>query len=129
MGGMDAYATSKQAGLATVLEFARETPRLRFSAIEPGFTPGTGLGRDAGVAQRAILKVLSPLSPFITYWSTPKASARMITNVLTGESDATGVYYAETGKPMRGSDQVHDPAFDKRVVSETRALLAKSSKN
>ncbi len=35
--GFDAYATSKQCNLATVLVFARETPRLRFNAVEPGF--------------------------------------------------------------------------------------------
>src|ERR1700689_1492397 len=39
--GGDAYATSKQCNLATVLAFARETPRLRFNAVEPGFSPAT----------------------------------------------------------------------------------------
>jgi len=38
--GFDAYATAKQGNLATVFAFARETPRLRFSAVEPGFNPG-----------------------------------------------------------------------------------------
>ncbi|MBY8877393.1 SDR family NAD(P)-dependent oxidoreductase [Actinacidiphila acidipaludis] len=123
--GMDAYATSKQCNLATVLEFARETPRLRFNAVEPGFNPGTGLGRDAGpVARLALRCVAAPLAPFITYWNTPKRAARMITHVLTDSSDATGVYYDEKGRPMPGSDQVRDPAFDARVVRETRTLLA-----
>jgi NAD(P)-dependent dehydrogenase (short-subunit alcohol dehydrogenase family) len=45
--GMGAYATSKQCELATVFAVAREMPRLRFNAVEPGFSPGTGLGRDA----------------------------------------------------------------------------------
>jgi len=45
--GADAYATSKQCSLATAMAFARETLRLRFNAVEPGITPGTGLGRDA----------------------------------------------------------------------------------
>ena len=70
--GFDAYATSKQCNLATVLAFARTTPRLRFNAVEPGFNPGTGLGRDANVALRLLAKyLLSPLAPFIKYWSTP----------------------------------------------------------
>jgi hypothetical protein len=47
----------------------------------------------------------------------------VITKVLT-ESDTTGVYYDEKGKPMRGSEQVHDPAFQDRYIAETRALLA-----
>jgi len=122
--GYDAYATSKQCDLATVHVFARETPRLRFNAVEPGFNPSTGLGRDANVALRFLAKyVLSPLAPFIKYWSTPKHAARVITEVLTDESDRTGVYYDENGKPMLGSAQVRDPAFADRVVAETRALL------
>ena len=36
MPGFDAYATSKQAILAAAMAFARETPRLRFNAVEPG---------------------------------------------------------------------------------------------
>jgi NAD(P)-dependent dehydrogenase (short-subunit alcohol dehydrogenase family) len=123
--GYDAYATSKQCELATVFAFARETPRLRFNAVEPGFNPGTGLGRDANAFLQFIAKyVLSPLAPLIKYWSTPKRAARVITNVLTGTSDATGVYYDENGKPMLASAQVRDPEFSDRVVAETRDLLA-----
>ncbi|MET7324738.1 SDR family NAD(P)-dependent oxidoreductase [Streptomyces sp. NPDC005549] len=122
--GADAYATSKQGNLATVLAFARETPRLRFNAIEPGFAPGTNLGRDASLLLRLLSKyVLSPVAPLIKYWTNPGTAARVITRILTSESDATGVYYDEKGRPMRGSAQVHDPAFPARVVAETRALL------
>ncbi|MFG2157747.1 SDR family NAD(P)-dependent oxidoreductase [Streptomyces olivaceus] len=122
--GADAYATSKQCNLATVLAFARETPRLRFNAIEPGFAPGTNLGRDANLFLRLLSRhVLSPLAPLIKYWTNPSTAARVITRALTAASDATGVYYDEKGRQMRGSAQVHDPAFNARVVAETRALL------
>ncbi len=122
--GGDAYATSKQGNLAAVLAFARETPRLRFNAVEPGFSPGSNLGRDANVAVRLLSKyVLSPIAPLIKYWSTPKRAARVITTILTADNTATGVYYDEKGHPMDGSDQVRDPAFQERVVTETRALL------
>lgn len=123
--GFDAYATSKQGNLATVFAFARETPRLRFNAVEPGFNPGTSLGRDANAALRFMATyVLSPLAPLIPYWSTPKRAARVLTAVLTAESGATGVYYDENGKPMLASAHVRDPAFAARYVAETRALLA-----
>jgi NAD(P)-dependent dehydrogenase (short-subunit alcohol dehydrogenase family) len=123
--GGDAYATSKQGNLATVLAFARETPRLRFNAVEPGFCPGSDLGRDANLALRLLSKyVLSPIAPLIKYWSNPRTAARVITGVLTAETSGSGVYYDEKGRPMLGSAQVREPEFQDRVVAETRALLA-----
>lgn len=123
--GLDAYATSKQCNLATVLAFARETPRLRFNAVEPGFSPATGLSRDANVLLRFLARyVLSLLAPYIKYWSTPARAAKVITNAVLNESGATGVYYDERGRPMLGSTLVRDPEFQNRVVVETRALLS-----
>ena len=123
--GFDAYATSKQCTLATALEFARETPRLHINAVEPGFMPGTGLGRDANVFLRFLAKyILGPIAPLMKYGSTPKRAARVITEILTDKSGQTGVYFDEKGHPMSGSALVRDPKFDARVVAETRALLA-----
>jgi NAD(P)-dependent dehydrogenase (short-subunit alcohol dehydrogenase family) len=128
--GMDAYATSKQGPLATALAFAREYPRLRFNAIEPGVNPGSNLGRDMNVVLRGASKLLSPVLQLMPHYTTPKKAGVVIAKLLTSDAAATttattsGVYYDEDGKPMRGSTQVHDPAFQDRVVAETRALLA-----
>jgi NAD(P)-dependent dehydrogenase (short-subunit alcohol dehydrogenase family) len=123
--GGDAYATSKQCNLATVMAFARETPRLRFNAVEPGFTPATGLSRDANVFLRLLGKyVLSWVAPFIKYWSTPARAAKVITNAVLNQSGKTGVYYDDRGQPMLGSTLVRDPEFQDRVVAQTRALLS-----
>jgi hypothetical protein len=128
--GLDAYARSKQCNLATAMEFIRETPRLRFNAVEPGFNPGTALGREANAFARFLLKyVLTLLAPFIKYWSTPKQAARLITKVLMNESGQTGVYYDDEGHPMLGSTLVRDPKFTACVVAETRTLLATVPKN
>ena len=120
-----------QAGpLATALAFAREYPRLRFSAIEPGVNPGSNLGRDMNVVLRGASKLLSPVMQLMPHYTTPKKAGAVIARLLTSDAGATatttasGVYYDEDGKPMRGSKQVHDPAFQDRVVAETRALLA-----
>jgi NAD(P)-dependent dehydrogenase (short-subunit alcohol dehydrogenase family) len=127
--GGDAYATSKQCSLATVLALAREMPRLRFNAVEPGFNPGTDLGRDSSVLLRLLARyVLAPLAPLIKYWSNPKTAARVITRVLTDDSGRTGVYYDEKGRPMKGSALVREPEFTGRVVAETRALLARADR-
>lgn len=125
VAGFDAYATSKQCNLATVLAFARETPRLRFNAVEPGVNPGTGLSRDAGpVVEWISGHLVAPLAPLFPGGSTPERSGKVIAGVLTDGSSASGVYYDEKGHPMRGSAQVHDKHFQDRVVRETRELLA-----
>lgn len=131
--GFDAYATSKQAILAAAMAFARETPRLRFNAVEPGVNPTTGLGGgDVGsfvrFLQRFIIPLLVPLlRPFIKILSTPKRAARVITKILLDTSGHTGIYYDEGGHPMQGSALVRDPKFQDRVVAETRAFLAAHS--
>lgn len=102
MPGGDAYATSKQCTLATAFVFARQTPRLRFNAFEPGFNPSTGLGRDANLLLRLIAKGILPLfAPFVKYWSTPGRAARVCTKILTATSGETGVYYDENGQCRR----------------------------
>ncbi|WP_213736723.1 hypothetical protein [Bradyrhizobium sp. dw_411] len=128
--GFDAYATSKQCTLATARAFARETPRLHFNAVEPGFNPTTGLGgSDVGASVRFLQTYIVPLlvpllMPFIKILSTPKRAARVITKILIDTSGQTGVYYDERGQPMQGSALVRDPKFGDRVVAETRALLS-----
>ena len=123
--GFDAYATSKQCELAAALALARETPRLRVNAVEPGFNPSTGLSRDANAFLRLVARyLLAPLAPFIRYWSTSGRAGKVITNVLLNQP-GTGIYYDERGKPMLGSALVRDPEFQDRVVAETRALLSK----
>ena len=123
--GFDAYATSKQANLATAMAFARETPRLRFNALEPGFTPNTGLARGTNVLVHFLLNYILPLlAPFMKYWSTPKRAGRVATKVLIDASGQTGIYYDERGHPMLGSALVRDPKFQDRVVAETRVLLS-----
>ena len=106
------------------MALARETPRLRFSAVEPGFSPATGLSRDANVLLRFLGNyVLSPLAPFIKYWSTPARAAKVITNALLNEPGGTGVYYDEQGQPMLGSTLVRDPVPRPRRRRDTRPAL------
>ncbi len=127
--GFDSYATSKQAVLAAAMAFAREMPRLRIQAIEPGLTLATGLGgRDFNAVLRVAHRIVAPLvaallMPFFKLMSTPKRAGRVITKVLLDGSGKSGTYYNESGQPMQGSVQVRDREFQERVVAETRALL------
>lgn len=121
--GMDAYATSKQGNLAAVFSLARQHPRLRFRGVEPGVNPGSNLGSDASAAVHLLAKLLAPALSLLPHFTTSKRAGRVIARILTDPSDATGLYYDETGKPMKASTQVSDPAFSDRFVKESRDLL------
>ena len=128
--GADAYATSKQCNLATVLALSRETPRLHFNAVEPGVNVTTSLGvHDASAFVRFLAKFILPLlvpllMPLIKILNTPERAAKVIAKVLTDESGKTGVCYDQHGRPKPGSELVRHPEFVERVVAETRALLS-----
>ncbi|HEX3920050.1 MAG TPA: hypothetical protein VHW60_22150 [Caulobacteraceae bacterium] len=114
--------------MAAALALARETPRLHINAVEPGFTPATGLARDAGPAVRFLATCLVPLlRPFMRFLSTPRVAGRLLAHLLTDTSGRTGVYFDEHGEPMTGSPIISDPSFQERVVAETRAVLALST--
>jgi NAD(P)-dependent dehydrogenase (short-subunit alcohol dehydrogenase family) len=124
--GVDAYATSKQCSLASTLALARENPRLHINAVEPGVNPDTGLGGGNAVMRFLFSQIVTRLPPFSRYRSTPDHAARVIAAILTDRSNKTGIYYDEKGEPMTGSALAHDPGFQDRVITETRAFLAEA---
>jgi NAD(P)-dependent dehydrogenase (short-subunit alcohol dehydrogenase family) len=121
--GIDAYATSKQCMLAAALALAREVPRLRINAVEPGITPGTGLGGGNAAMHFLFGQIITRLPPFGRYRSTPERSAKVIAGIMTDRSAMTGRYFDEKGQLMTGSLLAQDPAFQERVVVETRVFL------
>ena len=123
--GQDAYATSKQCNILSAKALARETPRLRFYAFDPGLIPGTGLAREGkGVLLFAWNYVLPLLAHFKKGWSTPKRAGRVVTKIMNDPSGPSGTYFDDGGHPQPGSTFVRDAALADRVVAETRALLA-----
>jgi len=89
------------------MELARETARLRFSALEPGLTPNSGPARDYSVFVRFLANYILPLfAPFLKYRSTAKQAGHVAAKVLINPSGQTGIYYNEKGLPMQGSAQV-----------------------
>jgi NAD(P)-dependent dehydrogenase (short-subunit alcohol dehydrogenase family) len=130
MPGADAYATSKQCILAAAMELARENPRLRINAVEPGFTPATNLGREANAFLRFLAKYILPMfAPFVKYWSTPKRAARVITKVLISKSNQTRAYYDDGGHPMLASDLAGYRIHVSRCRRDTRLAIDDSSLN
>jgi NAD(P)-dependent dehydrogenase (short-subunit alcohol dehydrogenase family) len=124
--GFDAYATSKQCNIVAALALARENPRLRVNAIEPGIMLNTGLHSHLNPVVFVVASVLVPvLAPVVKVLSTPKRAARVFTQILVDKSGQTGVYYDEGGNPMLGSERLRNLEFQDRVVAETRSFLSK----
>jgi len=129
--GYDAYATSKQAILASALALGRENRRLRFNAIEPGINISTSLSRNAPPFARFMAKYVAPwlvpfFLPFVDSLNTPKRAARVITRLLLDPSVQSGTYYDQRGNPKVPSVIAREPEFQDRVLHETRELLAAS---
>ncbi len=126
--GFDSYASSKQAILAATMALARENPRLRINALEPGFIANTGLSRDANVFVRMLANLLTPILALVMpFASTTKRAARVATQAVLNASRQTGLYIDERGEPMQSSQKAQDPGFQERVATESRAFLAMSS--
>lgn len=123
--GIDAYATAKQCALAATLALAREHPRLRINAVEPGINPDTGLGGGNAAMRFVMSQIITRLPPFRQFRSTPDRAGRVIASILVSPSARSGIYFDEKGLPMRGSSLVHDPIFQDRVLGETRAFLGR----
>ncbi|MBS1565114.1 MAG: SDR family NAD(P)-dependent oxidoreductase [Bacteroidetes bacterium] len=126
MPGIDAYATSKQCILASALAFAREDKRRHYNAVEPGITRGTNLGGESTNAFVRFLfgHLMAIIPPFSRYSSTPEKSGKVIAKILTDTTGKTGIYFDEKGRPMQGSSLASNPAFQDRVIAETRTLLS-----
>jgi hypothetical protein len=119
------YATSKQCTLAATFGLAGENPRLHINAVEPGINPGTGLGGANAVLRFIFGQIVTRLTPFARYRSSPERAARVLTSILTGNSKQTGLYYDEADDPMQGSARANDRAFQARVLAETREFLTR----
>jgi hypothetical protein len=59
--------------------------------------------------------------------TTSRRAGRVLSALVMNRPGQTGVYFGESGKPMRGSPRLHDPKFQDRVVAETRAFLSAPS--
>jgi NAD(P)-dependent dehydrogenase (short-subunit alcohol dehydrogenase family) len=85
--GRRAYTASKLANIMTTMELARrlgESSRVSTAALDPGFTPGTGLARDypgpAGLIFRFLLPRLVRRTDRV---STPETSGRLLADLAT----------------------------------------------
>ncbi|WP_172448434.1 SDR family NAD(P)-dependent oxidoreductase [Caulobacter mirabilis] len=126
--GRRAYTASKLANVMTARELGQRRPDLTTVALDPGFTPGTGLARDypgpAGLIFRFILPRLVRRTARV---STPENSGRLLAALATDERYAglRGRYMAVRGEALietRPSAVAHDDALAARLWEDSARL-------
>ncbi len=126
--GRRAYTASKLANVMTARELGRRLPDLTTLALDPGFTPGTGLARDypgpGGLIFRFILPWLVRRTARV---STPENSGRLLAALATDPRYAglCGRYMAVRGEDLietRPSAVAHDQALASRLWEDSVRL-------
>ena len=108
-----AYATSKLCNLLTARAFARLSEangnHISVVAYNPGFTPETGLNRDAGPAVRMLMRGLTPLAGRFVPINTVEEAGRSLADLALGQAQAPdGRIYASL---VRGQLTWPDPSL------------------
>jgi len=124
-GGFDAYARSKLANALWARALAARTDDIDVASCHPGFAPGSGLWRTAGLPVSLGVRVLDAL---------PRALVGRFVDTAA-EAAATPTYLAAVGELERGayyrdcavgapSAAARDDALAERVWSLSEALTA-----
>ena len=123
--GMDRYATSKLAAMATMVELARRHDNIRFLTLDPGLMPGTGLVRTAPrIIQLVWASVMPLVVPLMPGASTPAASAKSGCQVVFDPDGRSGAIYDHRGHVSKDVwDRVYDADFGRMVVDQSLAFL------
>lgn len=129
--GRRAYTASKLANVMTIRELARRTADLTgltTAALDPGFTPGTGLARDYPGPGGLIFRFVLPLVVRRTARvSTPENSGRLLAGLATDGAHAglRGRYMAVRGEALvetRPSAVAHDEALAAKLWDDSAKL-------
>ena len=123
--GVRRYATTKLLAVATAAALAREHPAACITTFDPGLMPGTGLARQYPLAVRVLLSTVLPALRVLPFASSPAASGRALAALLCEDPSpaASGECVDHRLRRVRPSDRARDPAYQDRVLRESRALL------
>ncbi len=126
IAGVRRYATTKLLAVATAAALAREHPAACITAFDPGLMPGTGLARQYPLAVRVLWSTVLKGLRVLPFASSPAASGAALAALLCDEPSpvTSGAYVDHRLRPARRSERAADPAYQDRVLRESRALLA-----
>jgi NAD(P)-dependent dehydrogenase (short-subunit alcohol dehydrogenase family) len=114
-----AYATSKLCNILFTYELSKKLQEkglstsdkpITVNAFNPGFMPGTDLGRETkGITRFAWYKILPPLTSLSLFGRTPKKSAEDLAHlILSPELEHTSGKYFDERKIIPSSKESYD---------------------
>ncbi len=123
--GVRRYATTKLLAVATAAALAREHSAACVTAFDPGLMPGTGLAREYPAVVRVLWSTVLPALRVLPFASSPAASGRALAALLCDEPSpaASGDLVDHRLRRIPASERARDPAYQDRVLRESRALL------
>ncbi|CCH30703.1 SDR family NAD(P)-dependent oxidoreductase [Actinosynnema sp. NPDC047251] len=114
--GREAYATSKLGVVYLVHALKRRLPAgIDVYSYAPGFVPGTGLIRDAGVLSRAAVATVGQLLRATPIGAGPAKAGRTLARTLTGPRPGDSGEYVDRGVAMRSSEESYDRAREEEL--------------
>lgn len=125
--GRRAYSTSKLCNAMTARELAKRLaptrPDIAVAALDPGFTPGTGLARDYPALVQFAFRTVLPLVPILgARQSTPKRSGGFLADLALARdariTSARGAYFSVRGPRL----DLRDPSALARDDAACAAL-------
>jgi NAD(P)-dependent dehydrogenase (short-subunit alcohol dehydrogenase family) len=114
--GRRAYATSKLATLYSAHAMSRRSAR-RFTVdvYDPGMLPGTGLAREASLADRIAWRAMAPFARLIPGSSTPARSGRVLAELALGRRGDNGGRYLSIDRDTDPTPTAFDQQREERL--------------
>jgi nucleoside-diphosphate-sugar epimerase len=123
--GRRAYATSKLATLYLAHALSRRSAgRFTVDVYDPGMLPGTGLARQASLADRIAWRAMAPLARWIPGSSTPARSGRVLAELALGRRGANGDRYLSIDRDIDPTPTAFDEHREERLWEVAEQLTA-----
>lgn len=122
--GRTAYSTSKLAAIYQVHALSRSLPEgVEIISFNPGFVPGTELGRNAGPVSRFVMKRFLPLLARTPVATTPAQAGAALADVMSGAVPAGNGDYVDRRRVVRSSEE----SYDETREAELMAFLSEAT--
>jgi NAD(P)-dependent dehydrogenase (short-subunit alcohol dehydrogenase family) len=122
--GRTAYSTSKLAVIYLVHAFARRLPEtIDIVSYNPGFVPGTGLGRHADPVSRFVLRYVLPALTLTPMATSVETAAQRLVQTATRRVDATTGDYVDRDTVAPSSDESYDAGREEELFDSVERLL------